>query len=223
MCVFTTSYPPKQIQPGTARIGVWEAACDKDYFEPVARRLPDLVVGAGVTATQAQLQTACEGVAPPTPADTGANNALCSSMISVTENTANKAITKLGSSAWYNWAPTVTYTLIGGYQNQAFTVGAALLGANAQRYCIYWPTANAAVGKSGGGTNKWAKPVIKTITTTLAATNAPAGAARYADPAAAAAAAALVPPRPAAPLVNPIYQESITVNYFKSGPPASGL
>jgi hypothetical protein len=196
----------------------------------VVQRLPDLVLAAPPAGslnfpTAAQLQAACEGAAVPTAAQTGVNNALCSSQISVTENTSNQKFSKLGTSAWYNYAPAITYTLIGGYMNQNFgAVG--VVGESAERYCIYWPKTNAAVGNPAGGTNKWAKPVIDTISTTMAAVNAPAGAARYAD---LAAATALPPPRglPRAgtvgPLTPPTFQETITVNYFKNYLPAGSL
>ena len=153
------------------------------------------------------------------------NNALCSSQISVTENTSNQKFSKLGTSAWYNYAPTITYKLIGGYMDQNFdTDGAVAPGTTVQRYCIYWPTTNAAVGKPAGGTNKWAKPVIATIATTMAPVNAPAGAARYADLAVAIAPpAGLAKPNTVGPLTPPTFQETITVNYLKSYLPAGSL
>ena len=200
----------------------------------MVQRLPDLVVAAPATTfpTTAQLQAACEGAAVPTAAQTGVNNALCSSQISVTENTSNQKFSKLGTSAWYTYAPAITYTLIGGYMNQVSggpaAPGPPAPGNTVQRYCIYWPTTNAAVGNPAGGTNKWAKPVIDTITTTMVPVNAPAGAARYAD-----LNAATTPPSPppaglpkagtVGPLTPPTFQETITVNYFKSYLPAGSL
>ena len=153
-----------------------------------------------------------------TPATAGTANALCSAQLSVTENTGTKANSKLGSSAWYNYVPTPTYALIGGYMNQPF--GPIVAGGltQAQRYCVFWPQYAAVVGKTGGGTNKWAKPVIKDVSTASAFTNAPAGAAGFFDllatPAGAAARNALF---------SPNYQETITVNYFKSYLPAGSL
>ena len=195
----------------------------------MVQRLPDLTFAvAGTFPTAAQLDAACTGAAVPTAAQTGVNNALCSSQISVTENTSNQKMSKLGTSAWYTYAPTITYKLIGGYMNQNFG-GVAAIGTTVERYCIYWPTTNAAVGKPAGGTNKWAKPVIDTIDTTMAPVNAPAAAARYAD-----LAAATTPPTdlglpkvavgtPVGPLTFPTFQETITVNYFKSYLPAGSL
>jgi hypothetical protein len=204
-----------QTAAGAARIGVWDASCGRDVYEPILVRLPDVAVGGG--ATQAQLQTACQGVAV-TPATANTAGALCSAQLSVTENAGAKAAlaSKLGSSTWYNYLPVPTYTLIGGYQNQAF---AAAAGAITQRYCVFWPSYGAVTGQTGGGTNKWAKPIINTITTASAATNVPAGTAGFFD---------LLATQPGANARNaalfaPVYQETITVNYVKSGPPAGSL
>jgi hypothetical protein len=226
MNICTANHHPARIfQVGTGRIGTWQAICDTDFYEPVVRRLadvPDPLLAPFFYPTAAALQAACEAAPVPTAAQTGADAALCNSQISVTENTSNQKISKLGSSAWYNYRPTVTYTLIGGYMNQNFG-GASGLG-DTERYCIYWPTSAASVGQPAGGTNKWAKPVIDTVDTALAFTNAPAGAARYADLDAATALPASLPkPGVVGPLTEPTYEETITVDYFKSYLPAGSL
>lgn len=215
--------PTTPYQAGAARVGTWQAACNTDFYEPVVQRLTDAAPNvAGNTPTQAELQAACEAAPVPTAAQTlastAANPALCSSEISVTENTPARGTSKLGSSLWYNYSPVVVYNLIGGYQDLPFNVGAG--GVNTGRFCIYWPSFTAVAGKSGGGTNKLAKPIVASVTTTLAFTNAPAGAARYADLAAflALPAGGILPP-----LVAPTFQETVSVRYHKNGPPASGL
>lgn len=195
---------------------MWEASCSRDIYEPIVVRLTN-IAAADPAPTQAQLVAACQAQAV-TPATAGTAGALCNAQLSVTENVATKTTVaaKLGSSAWYNYGPAPTYNLVGGYINRAF--GAAA-GAVTQRYCVYWPSYNAVLGQSGGGTNKLAKPIINTVSTTAAVTNAPAGNAGFFDLLANQAGADA---RNAA-LFSPIYQETITVNYVKSGPPATGL
>lgn len=182
-------------------------------------RLPDVPTpGGGILPTQAQLQAACGAVAV-TPAAAGTANALCSSFISVTENAPTKGLSKLGSSTWYNYAPVPTYTLIGGYQNQVFGAPVVTEPVITQRYCVFWPSLAGATANDGGGTNKWAKPLINTVSVAFAPTNVPAGAAGFFD---------LLATQPGANARNavlfaPIYQNAITVNYHKNGPPASAL
>lgn len=201
------------------RIGVWEASCSRDVYEPIVVRLTNIAGGANVfTPTQAQLVTACQAQAV-TPAQAGTDNALCNAQLSVTENAGAKAMvaSKLGSSAWYNYAPAATYTLIGGYINLPFNQQLPQ-GDSVQRYCVYWPQYSAVLGNTGGGTNKWAKG-INTVSTTSAFTNAPAGNAGFFElPANPAGATAINDA-----LFRPIYEETITVNYIKSGPPATAI
>lgn len=189
------------------------------------QRLADLPVAAAAAfPTAAQLQAACEAAAVPTPVQTGVNNALCSSQIQVSENAATKGFSKFGSSLFYNYVPTITYSLIGGYMNQNFGPAVAPAGgADVERYCIYWPTTNPAIGKSAGGTNKLAKPLVKDVATTLGFTNAPAGGARYLDLAAATAAPAGLPKAAVGPLTPPTFQETVAINYHKNGPLATQL
>jgi len=177
---------------------------------------------AGNYPNQPALIAACQAQAV-TPAAAGTD--IYSAQLSVTENAGAKAAlaSKLGSSTRYNYAPVPTYTLIGGYQDRVF--GNAAANGDITHYCIYWPSYNAVLGKTGGGTNKWAKPIIKDVSTATAFTNTPAGTAGFFDlPAGAnaAAAAAAANARTAA-LFRLRYQETITVNYVKSGPPAGSI
>jgi hypothetical protein len=198
---------------GAARIGAWQAECAADIYQPIVRRLAD---AAAAPANAAALQTLC-AAAVPTPTDAGTNTAFCNAQLSVTENAAAKAINKLGSSTWYNYLPVPTYTAIGGVINRDF--GAAGV---TEVYCVYWPSYAAVAGKTGGGTNKWAKNVINTVTTSSVATNAPAGTAGFLDHAGALNTGALATAATTR-ILRPTYQETITVNYFKSGPPATAL
>lgn len=200
-------------QAGAARIGAWQAECAADIYQPIVRRLAD---AAAAPANAAALQTLCNA-AIPTPADAGTSNAFCNAQLSVTENTAAKAVSKLGSSTWYNYLPVPTYTAVGGAINRDF--GAA--GAT-QVFCVYWPSYAAVAGKTGGGTNKWAKNVINTVTTSSLATNAPAGTAGFVDRAAGSATADLATAATSR-ILRPSFQETITVNYFKSYLPATAL
>ena len=186
-----------------------------DIYQPIVRRLADL---PQAPANAAALQGLCQA-AIPTPAQANTDTAFCNAQLSVTENTGAKpaASSKLGSSTWYNYLPVPTYTAIGGYVNRAFGAPADAT----QIYCVYWPSYNAVAGQTGGGTNKWAKPIINTVTTSSAATNAPAATAGFLDvngadtPAKATAATNA--------LLRPSFRETITVNYVKSGPPAGSI
>jgi hypothetical protein len=177
------------------------------------RRLADTTVAV---ANAAALQTLCNAAAAiPTLTEAGTNNAFCSAQLSVTENTGAKAVSKLGSSTWYNYLPVPTYTAIGGTATSVFNTNPT------QVYCIYWPSYASVAGRTGGGTNKWAKNVINTVTTSSVATNAPNGLAGFIDvsavntaPSAAAATARLL---------APTFQETITVNYSKKYLPAGSL
>jgi hypothetical protein len=207
-------------QAGAARIGAWQAQCAADVYEPIVRRLANIPAGGVPIANAAALQTLCNA-AIPTPTQAGTANAFCNAQLSVTENTGAKAVSKLGSSTWYNYLPVPTYTAVGGVINQNFLAppAAALL---TEVYCFYWPSYTGIAGKTGGGTNKWAKNVINTVTTSSAATNAPAGLAGFLDIVGVNAAVA-----PAATATNillrPSFRETITVNYYKSYLPARSL
>ena len=100
---------------------------------------------------------------------------------------------------------------MGGFQTQVFAAAAAAI---TPRFCVYWPTVTAAVGRSAGGTGKWAKAVIDTIATTSAFINAPVGVANQFQ--AGAAGALPVTLFTTGPLLAPVYQETITVNYLKT-------
>lgn len=189
-----------------------------DIYQPIVRRLPD--AGTAVTvafANAAALQAACQA-AVPTPAQAGTAGALCNAQLSVTENTGAKAMNKLGSSTWYNYLPVPTYTAIGGYSNRVFNTNGV-----AEVYCVYWPSYAAVAGKTGGGTNKWAKNVINTVTTTSAATNVPAGTAGFFDYATGNNNVANTATAATNAILRPTFQEAITVNYFKSYLPAGSL
>jgi hypothetical protein len=196
-------------QAGAARIGAWQAECAADVYEPIARRLANQVV-----ASAAAFQTLCNA-AIPTTTEAGTNNAFCNAQLSVTENTGAKAVSKLGSSTWYNYLPVPTYTAVGG------TLDGDFHPANlVQVYCIYWPSYASVAGRTGGGTNKWAKNVIDTVTTSSVATNTPTGTAGFLDNAGVTAATA---PVATTRLLRPSFRETITVNYFKRYLPAGSL
>lgn len=200
-------------QAGAARIGAWQAECAADIYQPIVRRLAN---AAAAPADAAAIRTLCNA-AIPTPADAGTANAFCNAQLSVTENTAAKAVNKLGSSTWYNYLPVPTYTAIGGAINRDFGDAGAT-----QVFCVYWPSYAAVPGKTGGGTNKWAKNVIDTVTTSSVVTNAPAGTAGFVDRAAGSATAALATATTNL-ILRPSFQETITVNYFKNYLPAGSL
>jgi hypothetical protein len=209
-------------QAGATRIGAWQAQCAANIYEPIVRRLAN--TGPGGVADAAALKTLCNA-AIPTPTEAGTANAFCNAQLSVTENTGAKAVSKLGSSTWYNYLPVPTYTAVGGVTTNTFGVA-----TNQQVHCFYWPSYAGVAGRTGGGTNKWAKNVIDTVTTSSVATNAPAGLAGFLDapkvgpytppelpadtPASTAATAALL---------RPTFRETITVNYYKSYLPAESL
>lgn len=178
------------------------------------RRLPDVPAGTAAPANPAALKALCDA-AVPTPAQAGTANAFCNAQLSVTENTATRAISKLGSSTWYNYLPVPTYTAVGGYINQIFGQAAD----PTEVYCIYWPAYTAVAGKTGGGTNKWAKPVINTVTTSSAATNAPLGLTGFLSGVINAAQATAYTNL----LMRPTFQETVTVNYYKNYLPAGSL
>jgi hypothetical protein len=206
-------------QVGTTRIGAWQAECAADIYQPIVRRLADVPAGTAPPANAAALQALCNA-AIPTPAAAGTGNAFCNAQLSVTENTGAKAMSKLGSSTWYNYQPVPVYTAVGGSINQNFGTAAAAAGVT-QVFCFYWPSYTGVAGRTGGGTNKWAKNVINTVTTSSVATNAPAGTTAFFDPAALAPANAATAATTL--LTQPSFQETITVNYFKSYLPAGSL
>ena len=215
-------------QAGAARIGAWQADCAADVYQPIVRRLPDVPVAPGPPASPAALAALCgAAAASPTPAEAGTNTAFCSAQLSVTENTGAKAMSKLGSSTWYNYQPVPVYAAVGGVMNRNFLDGPGV--GPTEVFCFYWPSYAAVAGRTGGGTNKWAKNVINTVTTSSAATNTPAVAAGFLDYA---ALTALDPPggdlfpfftTAMDRLLRPTFQDTVTVNYFKSYLPAGSL
>lgn len=107
-------------QAGAARIGAWQAECAADIYDPIVRHLA--VPAAGVfpaIADAAALQALCNANIP-TLAQAGTNNAFCDAQLSVTENTGAKALSKLGSSTWYNYLPVPIYATVGGFIDVAF-------------------------------------------------------------------------------------------------------
>lgn len=205
-------------QAGAARIGAWQAECAADIYQPIVRRLADVPEAEIAPANAAALQTLCNA-AIPTPAQAGTDNAFCNAQLSVTENRGAKAMSKLGSSTWYNYLPVPTYTAVGGVMNQPF--GAVRPLGGTEVFCFYWPSYTGVAGRTGGGTNKWAKNVIDTVTTSSAARNVPAGTTGFLD-----RTAVDTPDKAAAAtdrLLRPTFQETITVNYLKSYLPAGSL
>jgi hypothetical protein len=207
-------------QAGAARIGAWQAECAADIYDPIVRNLAAAALPAAI-ADAAALKALCDANIP-TPANAGTANAFCDAQLSVTQNTGAKAMSKLGSSTWYNYQPVPVYTTVGGFLDTAFVPAPGPLPAGTNVYCIYWPSYAGVAGRTGGGTNKWAKNVINTVTTSSVATNVPAGVTGFLSlptatttPAVATAATAL--------LLRPTFQETITVNYFKSYLPAGSL
>lgn len=204
-------------QASTSRVGHWQSTCSLDLYEPIVVRLEDFD-SSTVPASKALLKQACEGVPAPLATVTGVNSTLCSAQVSVTENTSKLWLSNLGSTAWYGYVPSVTYTLIGGAQPLVDFNFTGPSTSPVQRFCVFWPTFTA-TGQPAGGTNKWAKPVIDTITTTSTFTNAPASTDAYMD------FTQVYDPifTTSGPGKSPVYQEAITVTYVKDYLPVGSL
>ena len=200
--------------PGGASIGYWESSCVNDILQSVVVFIG--ASGAAGVADAGTLQAACAASPPPLATATGAANTRCRGELAVTANTPKKKFP--GSAELFDYVPTITYVLAGGFIDNDFAAGGAT-----NQWCVFAPSYTAVAARPAGGTGIWSKPSYVNDLMLSAAPILPAGLAGMFINNGAAVGAAL--PLNGALLQGPLrrlqYATNSTVNYFKKYLPAS--
>lgn len=147
--LFAGACPAPAALPGGATIGDWASTCNNDILQPVVAYL-----GVGGIASPAALATACGGIIPAAAA-TGAAGTRCTGSLAVTTNQPKKKFP--GSTEFFDYTPDVGYVVAGGFSDDAFAV------ATTNYWCVFAPTINA-VAQPAGGTGRWTKSYVNSVT-----------------------------------------------------------